>query len=244
MPRINGTSRRQTLFLRAFRTNPAGPAPADWPSPAILRKWLRKPAFIAALRSVQAALRFQTDFQLSSAANNAARRLANHDADLTTQDLNRLLRHAHLRQRFNLDPADIDKPTHARDNDDDNDAEADEVPLAAPPPKPAEPKYIHFANGRPMWVANRALLRELAFREGYVAPLKEWPDFPKPTPQDTFYYHLVQSPQALLWFMHLYDNFPGGDHRFQPILGHCKHLVPSESPPGYTLPQFQSEPST
>jgi len=33
MPRITGTTDAQTTFLRAFRHNPTGPAPADWPTP-------------------------------------------------------------------------------------------------------------------------------------------------------------------------------------------------------------------
>jgi hypothetical protein len=236
MPRVPETTDRQTLFLRAFRTNPAGPDPADWPSPAILRRWLRKPAFIAALRSVQTALRFQTDFQLSSAANNAARKLAHHDADLSTQDLNRLLRHAHLRQRFNLN-ADVAKPTHARDENDD-DQHNDDEENSTPP----EPQYIVFGtNNRPIWVGDRALLNELAFQEGYTAPLRDWPNFPKPAPQDTFYYHLLQDPAALLWYMQLYDQSGNNDHRYKPILMHCKILIPHESPPDHTLPHFQSE---
>ena len=62
MPNLRGTTNKQTLFLRAFRTHESGPPPEMWPSPSILRKRLRKPAFITALRSVQEALRFQTDF--------------------------------------------------------------------------------------------------------------------------------------------------------------------------------------
>jgi hypothetical protein len=40
--------------------------------------------------------------------------------------------------------------------------------------------------------------------------------------------------------MHLYDKTTG-DHRYSPILMHCKILIPSEAPPDYTLPHFQSE---
>src|SRR6266566_3743753 len=119
MPNVNGTTNKQTLFLRAFRTRPTGPAPADWPSPAILRKWLRKPAFVKALHSLQEALRFQTDFHLANAATNAARKFAAQDSELTTQDLNRLLRHAHLRQRFAAIPSAPANENH--DDDDDQD---------------------------------------------------------------------------------------------------------------------------
>ena len=100
MSRITGTTHAQTLFLRAFRTNPAGPPPDAWPSPAILRKWLRRPAFRTALRSVQAALRFRADFHLAAAADNAAQRLTSAADPAELKKLADILRLAHLRQRF------------------------------------------------------------------------------------------------------------------------------------------------
>src|SRR6266511_4049039 len=36
MPDIKGTTRAQTIFLRAFRDNPLGPPPDAWPTPAVL----------------------------------------------------------------------------------------------------------------------------------------------------------------------------------------------------------------
>jgi len=60
MPRQGEPTSAQTSFLRSLR-NPTGPKPQDWPSPSILRKWLRKPAFKAALQCVQDALHFQSD---------------------------------------------------------------------------------------------------------------------------------------------------------------------------------------
>ena len=72
MPRIEGTTNAQTAFLRAFRTNPSGPLPGDWPSPAILRRWLRRPAFGRALASLREAMRFRAQFHLANAANQAA----------------------------------------------------------------------------------------------------------------------------------------------------------------------------
>jgi len=99
MPRITGTTDAQTTFLRAFRHNPTGPAPADWPTPTILRRWLRRPAFLAALNSLHQTLRFQVDFHLATAAARAAAAFTA-QPELTTQDLSRLLRLAHLRDRF------------------------------------------------------------------------------------------------------------------------------------------------
>jgi hypothetical protein len=97
MPRIPGTNDRQTAFLRAFRADPAGPPPDHWPAPAILRRWLRKPAFRRALQSVQSALRLQTDFLVVSTAAHAARSLDSPDSSPRIADLLRL---AHHRQRF------------------------------------------------------------------------------------------------------------------------------------------------
>src|SRR3954468_6224407 len=107
MPRIPGTTNAQTTFLRAFRTNPAGPPPEDWPAPAVLRRWLRRPAFQDALVTLREVLRFRTEFHLTAAAAaQAAQRLqspASQDAGPTTQDYRRLLdllRLTHVRQRF------------------------------------------------------------------------------------------------------------------------------------------------
>jgi hypothetical protein len=114
MPDIAGTSRAQTLFLRSFRKSPYGPPQDQWPTPAVLRRWLRKPAFRNALQSLREVLRFQIDFDLASAAAQAARRLTHPTpgADLTHQDVKRLsdlLRLAHLRQRFPAEPK-LDSP--------------------------------------------------------------------------------------------------------------------------------------
>src|SRR3954468_2462044 len=98
MPRI---SDRQQSFLRAFVKNPSGPAPDQWPSPSILRRWLRRPRFRSALNSVQLCIRFQTDFHIASAATAAARNLDNADAPPTPKQLENILRLSHLRQRFN-----------------------------------------------------------------------------------------------------------------------------------------------
>ena len=252
MPDFTGTTRSQTLFLRAFRTNPAGPPPSDWPSPAILRKWLRKPAFLAALRTLQEALRFQTDFHLANAATQAARKLASDDAELTTQDLNRLLRHAHLRQRFAVTAPETPTQPNRKNHDDDEDHEdqedhddhddAESCTHSSTLFEPIHCVVRRPVDGAPMWVGDRALLRELAYEEGYVPPLRDWPDFPKPVPQDTFYYRLLHNTSALLWYMQLYDS-SGNDHRFSPILLHCKILVPNEAPPRDVLPHFKSDTS-
>ena len=229
MPDIENTTRQQTLFLRAFNKNPNGPPPEMWPSPSILRKWLRKPAFIKALRSVQEALRFQTDFHLTNAAKEAARKFSAQDSGLSTQDLNRLLRHAHLRQRF---PAGADQCAEHEDD-------ATEEPKRKK--HPLDDFYrCEDCNRRrrnPYWIHDPEAFKQAAFREGYISPLKHWPDFPDPVPQDTFYYHLLQDTRALLWYMHRYDK-SGNDHRYQPILIACKHLLPIQGED--YLPHFAS----
>jgi hypothetical protein len=109
MPRINGTTNAQSKFLRAFRTHPFGPPPEDWPSPAILRRWLRRPGFHRAFLDLRTAIRMQADFHLAATSATAAHRLAqrataSQDSGLSTQDYLHALRLAHLRQRFPTDP--------------------------------------------------------------------------------------------------------------------------------------------
>src|SRR5687768_3987570 len=123
MPRIPGTSHRQTTFLRAFRNHPNGPPLELWPSPALFRKWMRRPTFARAMESVLAALRFQTDFHLAAAAALAAQSLANPASppeEKTTRYIAQLLRLSHLRQRFptlpNMKPSDEEpKPMSERE---------------------------------------------------------------------------------------------------------------------------------
>jgi hypothetical protein len=125
-------TRAQKLFLRAFRDNPAGPPPSDWPAPAVLRRWLEDETFRQTLTSLRDTLRFQTDFYIATAAASASRTLQTTIAPLATRppaeadapaqtnptpvDLDRqlrsltsLLRLAHLRHRFTTAPTD-DRP--------------------------------------------------------------------------------------------------------------------------------------
>ena|SRR5438034_11542316 len=104
-----GTSvtRAQRKFLKEFCNGPHGPGIQHWPSPAILRRWLRKPGFRAALRSLQGVMRFQSDFQLASAAASASHYLhnsvccADHEqARVEMKAFADLLKLAHVRDRF------------------------------------------------------------------------------------------------------------------------------------------------
>ena len=72
MSDFTGTTRAQTLFLRAFHKHPHGPPPDLWPSPAVLRKWLRRPAFRRALMSLRDANRFRSAHHLSRSAAEAS----------------------------------------------------------------------------------------------------------------------------------------------------------------------------
>ncbi|MFI5380980.1 MAG: hypothetical protein ACHRHE_16905 [Tepidisphaerales bacterium] len=101
------TTRAQNVFLRAFRLQPAGPNPDQWPSPAILRRWLRRPTFRRALASIQDTLRIQSDFHLATAATRASAQLASlrdPSPDQTQSEsldtVESILRLAHVRQRF------------------------------------------------------------------------------------------------------------------------------------------------
>lgn len=103
---LKGTTRAQTL-LRAFAKNPYGPPPDLWPSPVVLRRWLKRPGFCGAMNSILRALRYQADFHLTAAAASGAHLL--HDAvhggnvvDVRKQieALTHLLRMSHIRHRF------------------------------------------------------------------------------------------------------------------------------------------------
>ena len=71
MPDIAGTTRAQTIFLRALRENPSLPAD-HWPTPFLFRKWLRRPAFRRALMSLRDANRFRSAYHLSRSAAAAS----------------------------------------------------------------------------------------------------------------------------------------------------------------------------
>jgi hypothetical protein len=123
MPNVKGTTRHQTLFIRAFRDHPAGPPPELWPSPAVFQRWLTRAHFRKTLQSTLAALRFQTDLHLALAACQTARQIASAPAaPPTPPDATQLLRLHHLRQRFPAarDLADTE-PTDPKDPKDPND---------------------------------------------------------------------------------------------------------------------------
>ena len=107
MSDISGTSRAQTRFLRAFRKNPAGPPPDQWPSPVILRRWLKRRGFCSAMNSILRALRYQADFHLTAAAASGAHLLHEsvhgNDPNVVRKQVDALvalLRFSHLRARF------------------------------------------------------------------------------------------------------------------------------------------------
>src|SRR5687768_3265340 len=107
MTHIKGTTRRQTIFLRAFAKNPYGPPPDQWPSPVVLRRWLKRRGFCGAMNSILRALRYQADFHLTAAAATGAHVLHGtlHGGDPVTgrkqiEALIHLLRMSHIRHRF------------------------------------------------------------------------------------------------------------------------------------------------
>jgi hypothetical protein len=107
MPDLKGTTRAQTIFLRAFRNDPAGPPAEQWPSAMVLRRWLRREGFAAALGSLMQSLRYQADFHLTAAAAAGAHLLHDSvrhgDVDATRKQIEALIalqRMAHIRHRF------------------------------------------------------------------------------------------------------------------------------------------------
>jgi crotonobetainyl-CoA:carnitine CoA-transferase CaiB-like acyl-CoA transferase len=86
---------------------PSPPRSGKRIKPLAQGRWLRKPAFKAALDSIREALRFNAEFYLAIGASRAAQTLGTaQQAALTSDDvktLSELLRHAHLRQRFPTD---------------------------------------------------------------------------------------------------------------------------------------------
>ncbi|MCY2950505.1 MAG: hypothetical protein NTU53_00820, partial [Planctomycetota bacterium] len=107
---------RQTIFLRSLVQSP--PDPAAWPSPTILRRWLRRPPFLRALDTLRQTLNYASDLLLAYAASSAA--LALHQPPLPDSSQSKidnpkskidLLKLSHLRQRF---PSAITTPTPRR----------------------------------------------------------------------------------------------------------------------------------
>jgi hypothetical protein len=107
MPDLNGTTRAQTLFLRAFKRNPNGPPANEWPAPIVLRRWLKRPGFCGAMNSIFRAMRYKADFHLTAAAASGANLLhgavAAGDVENVRKQIDsliHLLRIAHIRHRF------------------------------------------------------------------------------------------------------------------------------------------------
>jgi hypothetical protein len=110
MPVATRITTRQSIFLRSLLNS--APDPTAWPSPTILRRWLRRPAFLRALDTLRLALNYASDLLVAYAASSAA--LALHqpqDPDAKTDHQKSkldLIRLSHLRQRF---PAITPAPT-------------------------------------------------------------------------------------------------------------------------------------
>src|SRR5436190_8196987 len=126
MSKRRPSTRAQSIFLRAFRQNPDGPAPDQWPAPGVLRRWLANPKFRRALAQIRDALRLRADIHIAAAAASAAQSIqstlraapgglaasaasVSPDAQ-TPPDLSKhikpltdLLRLAHARHRFDPD---------------------------------------------------------------------------------------------------------------------------------------------
>jgi hypothetical protein len=100
-------TRAQTKFLRGFARNPDGPPADEWPSPVVLRRWLKRPGFCGAMNSILRAMRYKADFHLTAAAASGANLLhgavAAGDVEIVRKQIDsliHLLRMAHIRHRF------------------------------------------------------------------------------------------------------------------------------------------------
>ncbi len=103
MPTNLQVTRRQNAFLRSLLQD--APGPDLWPSPAVLRRWLRRPAFLRALDSLRLTLNYTSDILLAYASTSAALSLqqdplSHHSDPKWHKACLDLLRLSHLRQRF------------------------------------------------------------------------------------------------------------------------------------------------
>ncbi|HZZ44775.1 MAG TPA: hypothetical protein VFE58_17695 [Tepidisphaeraceae bacterium] len=72
MPDIRNTTRAQTRFLRMLRRSDGSYPVEHWPSPLLLRRWLKRDAFREALDDILEALHLQSDLHLARATVRAA----------------------------------------------------------------------------------------------------------------------------------------------------------------------------
>ena len=66
-----GLRRMTTRAQRVFREKVDGPGVGDWPSPSVLRRWMRRPGFRGAMRSLMQSLRMQHRMGIWLAARGA-----------------------------------------------------------------------------------------------------------------------------------------------------------------------------
>ncbi len=65
-------NRHQLTFLRNLREHPHGLPLEEWPSTTVLRRWMRRPRFRMAVKSLAKTFQTQTDLLLSGSAARAA----------------------------------------------------------------------------------------------------------------------------------------------------------------------------
>ena len=100
-------NRHQKAFLRKMRNDPDGLPQEQWPQAVVLRRWLRKPRFKRALKSLRETFAAEIDVMLAGAAARAAKRLqamlagesGGQDQEQRMQALMRVIRVAHLRAK-------------------------------------------------------------------------------------------------------------------------------------------------
>lgn len=100
-------NRHQKAFLRKLRNDPDGLPQDQWPQAVVLRRWMRKPRFRKAIKSLRDTYTAEIDVMLAGAASRAAKRLqallasesGGEDQEHRIQALVRVIRVAHLRAK-------------------------------------------------------------------------------------------------------------------------------------------------
>jgi len=74
-------NRHQKAFLRKMRNDPDGLPQEQWPQAVVLRRWLRKPRFKRALKSLRETFAAEIDVMLALRSDGIAGRRTLQDAD-------------------------------------------------------------------------------------------------------------------------------------------------------------------
>ena len=232
-------TRTQSAFLRAFHLNPTGPTPDDWPSPAILRRWLRKPNFRRALLSLLQTLRFQADFTLAAAASTASQSLASpsEESGRHTTRLAALLRLSHL-QRFGKA-----RNRHSSDDDDEELPDLEDPEDAEDPERARELAQQAIKILPPYDRLTTDEFHDLAVKDyDYVPNVYTFDVFPPPPPEGSPYHQILANPGTLICFLKRF-NETDPHKRYARLIKRCKGYLwhDADIPPIANSPASQGK---